>query len=270
VVPADGCARLTAPVITSDNYNDNTNNTNNTASPWVAVIIRGDCNFEVKVLNAQAAGAAFVLVYNNVATLGTNTVMMSPGDDGGAAVTIPSAFLSKDAGMDLVKVAGLYPGGLPVVLSSTLTGGMDDQDNHWAIIVFIGILAILISSFFIMIFLIVEIYRQRRRRHYRRPKPVPMQVVITLPMKDIVEEDLGEDKNITCAICLDDFEVGSQVRHLPCNHEFHQVCIDPWLMKHNRFCPVCKMGLFLLTTRKSEKQSTNNKTEINRLSPSFS
>jgi len=70
------------------------------------------------------------------------------------------------------------------------------------------------------------------------------QVVITLPMKDIVQEDLGEDKNITCAICLDDFEVGSQVRHLPCNHEFHQVCIDPWLMKHNRFCPVCKMGQF--------------------------
>lgn len=68
------------------------------------------------------------------------------------------------------------------------------------------------------------------------------QVVITLPTKEIAEGDLGEDKNITCAICLDDFEVGITVRQLPCNHQFHIDCVDPWLMKHNRFCPVCKMG----------------------------
>ncbi|KAL2915965.1 hypothetical protein HK105_204389, partial [Polyrhizophydium stewartii] len=43
-----------------------------------------------------------------------------------------------------------------------------------------------------------------------------------------------------CAICLDDFVVGSRVRDLPCRHIFHDVCIDPWLLKHNRLCPICK------------------------------
>jgi len=122
VSPNEACSALTSPVISSDNNDDN-NGTNTTlpTGPWIAVVLRGDCNFEAKVLNAQAAGAAFVLVYNNVATLGSATLTMSPGEDGGAAVTIPSAFLSKAAGVDLVSVAGLYPGGLPVMLSSTLT-----------------------------------------------------------------------------------------------------------------------------------------------------
>eukprot|EP00842_Homolaphlyctis_polyrhiza_P000803 jgi/Hompol1/1723/HPOL_004795-RA len=43
-----------------------------------------------------------------------------------------------------------------------------------------------------------------------------------------------------CAICLDDFVAGVSVRELPCCHVFHDTCIDPWLLRHNRLCPICK------------------------------
>lgn len=65
-----------------------------------AVIIdRGTCNFTAKVINAQKAGAAFVLIANNAAGLG-------PVSAGGAdpAVAIPSVGISKEDG-DAIKAA---------------------------------------------------------------------------------------------------------------------------------------------------------------------
>ncbi|CAG8554860.1 4184_t:CDS:2 [Paraglomus occultum] len=46
--------------------------------------------------------------------------------------------------------------------------------------------------------------------------------------------------NTTCAICLDDFVEGDEVRCLPCEHEYHTECIDPWLTEKSSKCPLCK------------------------------
>lgn len=43
-----------------------------------------------------------------------------------------------------------------------------------------------------------------------------------------------------CAICVDDFRSGDNMRVLPCKHHFHQVCIDEWLINHSDLCPLCK------------------------------
>ncbi|KAJ5679122.1 hypothetical protein N7462_007366 [Penicillium macrosclerotiorum] len=48
----------------------------------------------------------------------------------------------------------------------------------------------------------------------------------------------------TCAICIDDFVVGSSiVRELPCGHIFDPGCIDPYLMETSSLCPLCKKSV---------------------------
>ncbi|KAF1329027.1 E3 ubiquitin-protein ligase, partial [Globisporangium splendens] len=50
----------------------------------------------------------------------------------------------------------------------------------------------------------------------------------------------GCGDNEMCAICLEDFQVGSNVKVLPCQHFYHVECIDPWLERQSSCCPLCK------------------------------
>lgn len=43
----------------------------------------------------------------------------------------------------------------------------------------------------------------------------------------------------TCAVCLEEFIVGTLACQLPCSHCFHDGCISRWLTRHVR-CPVCR------------------------------
>ncbi|XP_039188452.1 RING finger protein 215 [Crotalus tigris] len=46
----------------------------------------------------------------------------------------------------------------------------------------------------------------------------------------------------SCAICLDQFQKNQCLRVLPCLHEFHQDCVDPWLLLQQT-CPLCKHNI---------------------------
>jgi len=51
-------------------------------------------------------------------------------------------------------------------------------------------------------------------------------------LEPLTEEHLG------CSICTEDFNVGEDVRVLPCDHKFHPPCIDPWLVNVSGTCPL--------------------------------
>uniref|UniRef100_A0A5B7C4U9 RING-type E3 ubiquitin transferase n=1 Tax=Davidia involucrata TaxID=16924 RepID=A0A5B7C4U9_DAVIN len=50
------------------------------------------------------------------------------------------------------------------------------------------------------------------------------------------------EQTLQCSVCLDDFEIGSEAKEMPCKHKFHSGCIMPWLELHSS-CPVCRYQL---------------------------
>lgn len=46
-----------------------------------------------------------------------------------------------------------------------------------------------------------------------------------------------------CAVCLEEFETGDTLVHLPCAHRFHWNCAQPWL-ETSSHCPCCRMTIF--------------------------
>ncbi|PON75587.1 43kDa postsynaptic protein [Parasponia andersonii] len=49
----------------------------------------------------------------------------------------------------------------------------------------------------------------------------------------------ASEDELTCSICLEQVSRGELIRSLPCLHQFHTNCIDPWLLQQGT-CPVCK------------------------------
>ncbi|KAJ1907194.1 hypothetical protein LPJ81_000910 [Coemansia sp. IMI 209127] len=47
----------------------------------------------------------------------------------------------------------------------------------------------------------------------------------------------------SCPICLEEFEIGEQLRELPCFHRYHVICIDTWLISRSTCCPYCKFDI---------------------------
>ncbi|XP_029468676.1 E3 ubiquitin-protein ligase RNF43 isoform X2 [Rhinatrema bivittatum] len=45
-----------------------------------------------------------------------------------------------------------------------------------------------------------------------------------------------------CAVCLEEFTEGQDLRIISCFHEFHKECVDPWLQQH-RTCPLCMYNI---------------------------
>ncbi|XP_072954957.1 E3 ubiquitin-protein ligase SIRP1-like isoform X1 [Typha angustifolia] len=69
------------------------------------------------------------------------------------------------------------------------------------------------------------------------------------------------EKVVSCPVCLDDFEVGSEVKEMPCKHKFHTPCILPWLELHSS-CPVCRFQLPADESKDSNMSSNGSRVEI--------
>jgi hypothetical protein len=102
--PSDACSAIT---------------NSGAVSGKIAVVDRGNCNFTVKVKNAQNAGATGVVVVNNVAV--PPLIGMSGAD---ATITIPSVLITQADG---VTIRGRLGSGVNVslLLDTSVTSGTD-------------------------------------------------------------------------------------------------------------------------------------------------
>ncbi|XVF75300.1 hypothetical protein PTKIN_Ptkin13bG0176100 [Pterospermum kingtungense] len=74
---------------------------------------------------------------------------------------------------------------------------------------------------------------------YEQP-PASKAAVEAMPTVEIDETHIQNE--LFCAVCKEQFELGSKVRNMPCNHLYHFNCILPWLQLRNS-CPVCRHEL---------------------------
>lgn len=52
------------------------------------------------------------------------------------------------------------------------------------------------------------------------------------------EAEDNDGDHLGCSICTEDFKVNEDVRVLPCQHQFHPECVDPWLINVSGTCPL--------------------------------
>ncbi|CAG8589553.1 2224_t:CDS:2 [Acaulospora morrowiae] len=73
-----------------------------------------------------------------------------------------------------------------------------------------------------------------------------------------IEQHRIQGPQITCAICLDDFQEDDLLRILPCEHEYHVGCIDEWLSTKSTQCPLCKFNCNLSEASDSQSDKCDN------------
>ncbi|XP_035386160.1 E3 ubiquitin-protein ligase znrf3 isoform X1 [Electrophorus electricus] len=57
-----------------------------------------------------------------------------------------------------------------------------------------------------------------------------------------VSDSLSSSSTSDCAICLEKYIDGEELRVIPCAHRFHKKCVDPWLVQHHT-CPHCRHNI---------------------------
>ncbi|XP_061540811.1 E3 ubiquitin-protein ligase RNF13 [Phycodurus eques] len=195
----------------------------NLTGAFIVLIKRFDCNFDVKVLNAQKAGYKAAIVHNvdseDLLSMGSNDL------DVMKKIDIPSVFVSEDTATSL-KDDYLFDKGGHVILMPNFSLPLEYYLIPFLIIV--GICLILI-----VVFMITKFVQDRHRARRSRLRKDQLK---KLPIHKFKKGDIYD----VCAICLDEYEEADKLRVLPCSHAYHSKCVDPWLTKTKKTCPVCK------------------------------
>lgn len=206
----------------------------NVPTPWIAVVQRGECQFSEKVWAMQESGASAVIVGDDV----VGPLIKMSGGNKSDKVNIPSTFISHWDYMRLCDLAIDDDGQLRRVVVRMVS----EQ---------ISLIPIVILFVMMLVFVLAGLWRARldsstpfpHFAHFLHDDPAPARIVRDLPVKTFDHTKLAENDPDICAICLDDFEDGVQLRKLPCKHEFHVNCVDPWLLTRKKLCPICKADI---------------------------
>lgn len=199
----------------------------------IVLIRRYDCTFDLKVLHAQRAGFEAAIVHN----VGSDDLvrMAHVYEDLGRQIAIPSVFVGEAASQNLRIIMGCHKSAHVLLLPDYPP--CPDLDCHpvLAISWVLGrALALLMSTFFIL----RGLWNWLWAWWTREP------AVVRMPAFQKAQVRTFTRLNDLCAICLDEYEEGDQLKILPCSHTYHCKCIDPWFSQAaQRSCPMCKQSV---------------------------
>ncbi|XP_037788462.1 E3 ubiquitin-protein ligase RNF128-like isoform X3 [Penaeus monodon] len=239
--------------------------------PWVALVSRGECADREKIANAQALNASAILVYakdaqehlqkialssfsrhiytTTLQRLQRYPVMLTPDTEtrrvvGGERGVV--VFLAHQQGEQLAR---MVENGTKVYVS--ITRGEDVKyrvtsiNRTSVLFVSVSFIILMVISLAWLIFYYIQRFRyiHAKDRLARHLCNAAKKALSKIPVKNLKSGDKEVvTENECCAVCIEPYQVSDTVRTLPCKHEFHKSCVDPWLLEH-RTCPMCKMDI---------------------------
>ncbi|XP_013862158.1 E3 ubiquitin-protein ligase RNF167 [Austrofundulus limnaeus] len=229
--PLNGCTTMDPPPKNLSIYNANT-------TKFIVLIKRYECNFDIKVLNAQQAGYSAAIVHNVDSDVLLN--MNYSNETIADQIQIPSVFTSFYAAETLKKII------IPEVGAYVILKPAFSFPISYYLIPFTAVVGMVIIV--MCIILVIRCVQYRKQLRKNRLTKEQLKKIPTHKFRK------GDDYDV-CAICLDEYEEGDKLRVLPCSHAYHCKCVDPWLTQTKKTCPVCKQRVTKKNPEHSESDS---------------
>lgn len=214
--PLDGCSPLLPP--------------SNSSLTKLALIIRGGCSFEDKLLHAQNSGFfQAAIVYDNLDN--EDLVISKPQRYYFFVESINFGFhicfcffcTVKVNTQEITLAAAVFVSNVAGEILSKYARGREGEcciypptkGTAWTVLAISFFSLLLIITFLLLAFFAPRHWTQWRGRHSNRTVSLDPKLVRTLPTFTFADSFHGGD---TCAICLEDYRFGDSLRLLPCQH----------------------------------------------------
>ncbi|XP_030375430.1 protein goliath isoform X1 [Scaptodrosophila lebanonensis] len=225
--------------------------------PWIALVRRGRCTFEDKVKHVFQQNAVGVIIYNDKQVMQLEKMQIK-----GKNRNIAAVITYQNIGMDLANMVDKgHNVTISIIEGRNGVRPVSSLNRTSVLFVSISFIVLMVISLVWLVFYYIQRFRymQAKDQQSRNLCSVTKKAIMKIPTKTGKMTDEKDMDSDCCAICIEAYKPADIIRILPCKHEFHKTCIDPWLIEH-RTCPMCKLDVLkfygyvqLLSARESSR-----------------
>ncbi|CAD7012529.1 unnamed protein product [Ceratitis capitata] len=207
---------------------------------WIALVRRGYCTFEDKVRHVYERGAGGVIIFNDKTV---NNLEKMQIRDKERNITAVITYL--EIGLEIAQIVDSRLHMNAAIIKGRFGSRPINTLNRTSVLfVSVSFIVLMVISLVWLLFYYIQRFRylQTKDQQSRQLCSVTKKAIMKIPTKTGKSSDEKDLDSDCCAICIEAYKPSDCIRVLPCNHEFHKNCIDPWLIEH-RTCPMCKLDV---------------------------